>query len=627
MEGHGLTIVPVHGSTPEDSTFPVDAAFDLTLSGRGTLDAPHADGVLEFSRLAVEGYPIGPAHVDLSANGGAIRVSAVAPELNGSLQAEVAIDGPQSFTAKLSLAGSSLARVVGQRASETTGAESAPGADVGGSVSLRLEASGTLADLADSSATVNVNLEDATVNGTPLRLPRPAVVNYTKNAIAAESVELYVGDVAIVARGALGIDAASREGLQFHLAGPLSDLVPLARLTPALDQFTASGTVDISARASGSLEAPRLDAKFSVSSASATHSTFPPVTGVTLQGAYTDGLLQVHELRAQWQDSTLIASGEMAATIIGDRLPDFYRRTLPETASRMRANLRLESLTQNAIAPFVSEEVVKQIAARFDVMAIVEGDRLDVEGLDGAVTFERAELSLAGVPLRQTQPTRLKFADGRLDVEQWSWGGAGNQINVSGHADLGSAGRLDLAADGKIDLRMLGAFSPGIVTEGLGALNVTVKGTTHEPAIEGQLALSGAGLVVRDPRLAVTDLEGIVTFVKDELRLQGVTASANGGTVSVSGGLEYHGFELKGGTITLTGRTLAMELPDNLRSEINLDLRIAPAGAAPSVSGAVTVLRGSYREPISLATQLLNDGRDPPRRLRPQATNLRCSTR
>jgi autotransporter translocation and assembly factor TamB len=397
VAGNDLTIAPVPGSAPDETLVPVDAAFDLRLKGSGTLDAPRADGSLEFSRLAVEGYRIGPARVDLGAADGTARVSARVPELNASLKAELEISEPRSFTADFVLASTSLARLADPGASEALAGQSPLAAQVRGAVSLRLEASGSLKDLEDSSATLNVSLEDASVNGAPLRLVRPAVLYYSKNAVAAEPFELRVGDLALSARGGLGIDDTAGDGLQIRLAGPLSDLVPLARLAPALDEFAASGAVDVTANASGSFKAPRLDAQFSVSSASASHGAFPPVTGVTLQGDYTDGLLQLRELRARWQDSTIIASGQMPAAIIGDGLPDFYRKTLPDTAGRMSANLRIDSLTQNALAPFVSEEVVKQIAARFDIVATVEGDSLDVEGVEGGITLERAELTLAGV--------------------------------------------------------------------------------------------------------------------------------------------------------------------------------------------------------------------------------------
>ena len=91
-------------------------------------------------------------------------------------------------------------------------------------------------------------------------------------------------------------------------------------------------------------------------------------------------------------------------------------------------------MTQAALEPFLDAETVGEIAGRFDVAATVEASSLDVRDITGEVVFDRAELQLARVPLAQIQPTRLRLADGRVDVVSWSWAGAGNRLDLTGHA-------------------------------------------------------------------------------------------------------------------------------------------------------------------------------------------------
>ena len=222
------------------------------------------------------------------------------------------------------------------------------------------------------------------------------------------------------------------------------------------------------------------------------------------------------------------------------------------------------------------------------------------------MTLERAELSLARVPLNQSRPTRLRLADGRLQVLDWTWAGAGNRINVSGGALLtGDSPALDFTLDGTLDLRMLSAFSPNVATTGRAALDVKVTGLADQPLVEGRMSFENGGLVVREPRLAVTDLQGTVTFARDALQIGDITANANGGTLSVTGSIQYPKFAITGGSIAISGRGLAVEVPEDLRSEIDADLRLDLSDKAPALTGSITVLRGSYREPVSLAAQLL----------------------
>ena len=231
---------------------------------------------------------------------------------------------------------------------------------------------------------------------------------------------------------------------------------------------------------------------------------------------------------------------------------------------------------------------------------------LEVQDIGAEITLERAELSLARIPLNQVRPTRLGLADGRLQVLDWTWAGAGNRVNLSGGALLtGASPTLDFALDGTLDLRMLSAFSRDVATTGRAAFDVKVTGLADQPLVDGRMSIDNGGLVVREPRLAITDLQGTVTFARDALQFGNITANANGGTLRVTGSVQYPKFAIAGGSIEISGRGLAVEVPEDLRTEIDADLRLELSEKAPTLAGSLTVLRGSYREPVSLAAQLL----------------------
>jgi autotransporter translocation and assembly factor TamB len=169
---------------------------------------------------------------------------------------------------------------------------------------------------------------------------------------------------------------------------------------------------------------------------------------------------------------------------------------------------------------------------------------------------------------------------------------------VSGDVLLtGDSPRLGVALDGTIDLRMLSAFSRDVATTGRASIDVKVTGLADEPLVDGRMTIENGGLVLRRPRFAVSDLQGTLTFARDALRLGEITANANGGTLRVAGGIQYSKFTLSGGSISITGRGLALEVPDNLRSEIDADLQLNVSETSPTITGSVTLLRGSYASP------------------------------
>ncbi len=594
MAGDALTIVPVFPARP------LDAQFDIRMTGQGTVDSPQAHGFVQFSRLSWERHEFGSARIDLVADGKMLQMTGRVPSYELPFRhrrrsrRHVRSRPTSRWSTSISCA---LARTAGA-------AGQIPA--LNGSLSLRANASGRLDDFAETTADVDVSVADVAVNGASLRLERPARLRYSRGEIVADDFELRAGETSLSARGRFGVSSASSDGLRVTLAGSLSDLVPFARLAPGFDEVEATGAIDLRAHALGILEAPQIDANFSVASGSFSSGTLPPVSDVALQASYASGLLDLRELRAAWQGATLSASGQLPATVLGDVLPKSYRQTLPSQPDRARATIRIDSITQSALSPFVNQEVAAEIAGRVDLAATVSAGSLDIEGIEADVTLERAELELAGVPLNQSQPTRLHLASGRLEVIDWTWAGAGNRINLAGNALLSSeTPELNLALTGTLDLRMLGAFSPDFVTEGLAEIDVKIAGNTGQPLVDGQMSFQNGGFASRDPRVAITDLQGALLFAKDELQLRNVTANANGGTLQIAGEVNHSQLQPTGGSIVFTGRGLAFEMPEHLRTEVDADLRLVLSRDAPSLNGAITVLRGSYREPVSLTAQLL----------------------
>ena len=618
--GNDLAITPImRGSLLQASTtpggsdvqpIPVAARFDLRLSGDGTLESPAARGFVQFSHLAWDRYELGTARIDTVVEQGAARLTAALPELPATLEATVELDAPRSFTAQASFLNAKLQQLVGPAGpAGLTSPPVQPLIDpdaVAGALTVHATAVGTLDELTAADVDLDLGLIDVVVNGAPIRLERPARLRYAAGQLVADDFELRIGDTTLSASGRLGAPRGDSDNLRATLKGSLVDLLPLARLIPSLRELDASGALDVRVRAAGAFDAPEIEGEFSLDSATFTSGALPPVGDVAIRASYARGLLDLQDVGAEWQGAIVTGSGQVPATLLGDRLPESYRRTLPELPGQARGTARITSVTQTTLSPFLDQEMLSEIVGRFDLVASMEASSLALEDVSADITFERGELELARVPIGQTRPTRLRLAAGRLEVVEWAWAGAGNRIDVGGNAVLsGEAPQLELAVRGVLDLRMLGAFSGDVVTAGTAALDVTVSGGANQPILGGQLSIRDGSVIVRDPRVAVTGLEGTVDLAGDRLTLRDIAASANGGTVRIAGDVQYPGFELTGGTITITGRGLAFEVPDGLRTEVDTDLQFALSKTAPSLTGSITVLRGSYREPLSLASQLL----------------------
>ncbi|MBI1874134.1 MAG: translocation/assembly module TamB domain-containing protein, partial [Acidobacteria bacterium] len=87
-----------------------------------------------------------------------------------------------------------------------------------------------------------------------------------------------------------------------------------------------------------------------------------------------------------------------------------------------------------------------------------------------------------------------------------------------------------------------------------------------------------------------------------------------GGTISARGTFDYGLLsateaQTGGASLTIAGRGLGLDFPAGLQSEVDTDLTLRVEGNRPQLSGRVTILRGEYRRPLSLLTQLLGTAR------------------
>jgi outer membrane protein assembly complex protein YaeT len=573
-------VINATGTALEIDHAPLRARADLRLRGAGVIDRPDASGSIDFSRLDWGEYSLAPASAEVTFSSNRLQVRSTVPSLGGQLDATIDLD-TRTISGSAAVVNADLSRLT------TTGKVA-----LAGSVSFRATASGPLDDINALVVGVDLSAADATVNGVPVRLARPATLGLENGQIAANNLDWRLGGSTINVNGRLGASRESGESLRVDVAGPVGDFLAVARLAPEVTGLEASGDVTLRVQASGPLRTPDLTASFSLSKASVKTGDVPPITDIAVTGAYGDGRLDVTQIAGRWQ----------GAEISG-------RSSLSGASGPAAATITVSSITPEALAPFVDRATLDRIAGRIDLVATLEAARLDLDSVTGNITLERAEMEVARVPVRQTMPTRLRLANRRLDVESWRWTGAGGQFDVTGSVRLADgAPTLDVGIAGTLDLRMLGAFVPEVAIAGLAKLDVRAMGRASDPEVEGEIAIAGTDVISRNPRIAITGLKGDVIFTQRLLQLRDVTGTANGGQLRIGGTIDYGSSSQAGGTLTVTGRDMAFEIVEGLRTDVNADLTVALAAGEQAIRGRVTILRGDYRHRIRL-TDLIGASR------------------
>ena len=237
---------------------------------------------------------------------------------------------------------------------------------------------------------------------------------------------------------------------------------------------------------------------------------------------------------------------------------------------------------------------------------------LDLAAVRGELQLDRLDLRVADLPVTQRVPTRIVARDGFARVEAWDWTGEGASLSVRGQVRLSDL-EAGILANGDIDLRMATPFvrAAGLRTAGSLQPRLSITGPLTDPRIDGDLLVADAEMRLIDPRIIISGLNGRAVLTRSTATLSSLAGSINGGTLTGEGTAEF-GTDGQLSARLATGiRAMPLEFPAGLRSELDADLQLTatsvPGQDYPDsrIEGTVTVLRGSYREPLAVVTGLL----------------------
>jgi translocation and assembly module TamB len=245
-------------------------------------------------------------------------------------------------------------------------------------------------------------------------------------------------------------------------------------------------------------------------------------------------------------------------------------------------------------------------------LAIVASGEARIRGPLERPAEVRAEAALPELQIllpefasRASEPVRLTYADGRVDVARFHLAGEGTDLVVTGGADLVGDGPLAVSARGQADLRAASFVSRRLRGSGAARLAVDVSGTRAAPRVAGTLELEGAGLRVRGFPHGVEGLRGRVRFNEKGAVLEGISGTLAGGRLTIEGEAAYANGRLVSYDVRPVGRGLALRYPEGLRSVVDAQLRLFGDASRQWITGAVDVRQALWTRRYDVASEIL----------------------
>jgi len=588
---------------------PVAGSLEGTVAVGGTLGnvgvRAKGHGVLDDIGPLAAGTPLsGPAVFTFEADPDQVRLDARLHGLQAEVRATIVPAAPYAAVVDLDVPSIDLEQLL--RGMRTPVA-------ITGTARARAHASGPIQEWQLGQAVVDIAAIDARAGALPLRLVSPGQIRYEASAVRVASFDLLAGETHVSVEGSLPVFAGAApieiaDALRLTVTGDLERVRQAVEATGALElpDVRATGPAALLARITGSAARPVVAADLELGPGTLQVRDLPPVTGLQVRAHANDEWIELRDARGEWQGSRVQAAGRAPVEWVG---LETGRTSKPAAA----LDARISAITPSVLAPFLDAETLSQIDGSVDTSVSVQALAPTLDAVSGEVRLDRMDVRIADLPVAQRVPTRIALGGGLARVTAWEWAGQGGEVTVAGQVRLADM-QAALLANGRFDLRMLTPFvrDAGMTTAGTLQPRLSITGTLDSPRVDGVADVRDGEIRVQEPRVIATGLSGRAHFTRTSAQLTDLTGTLNGGALRGTGTVDFAPRTPLDARLSLVANGVAMEFPEGLRSELNADLGISltlpaadivePTGA---ITGSVTILRSTYREPIALVAGLL----------------------
>ncbi len=406
-----------------------------------------------------------------------------------------------------------------------------------------------------------IHLNHATIYGEPVQ-QFDSSFHFFNGELALDNIHLFHDDSVLTGSAAY---THATHTFRLDAVGNNLDIAHIRQIPP--NRLGLEGRADFSLKASGTSEAPAIDANVHVRELTIDHEL---VGGLTLRAVSQGGDLQLTGT-SQLQRGSLLIGGDV-------QMRDGY----PADISLQMDHLDLDSLWHAYLGNQLTGH--SSVAGSLNLHGpLFHFSRWRVNGDLSAVS-----LDLENVGLHNQDPVRLVLANQLINIEQLHMLGEGTDLTARGSLQLSGTRALDLAADGRLDLKMLSGFDPEITASGVVTMNMTVGGTVDDPLPQGRLQFSNGSLSYATLPSGLSGFDGSLLFTRDHVHIESLTTRTGGGTLTFQGDASYLNRQLNF-NLTAIGKDVRLRYPPGVSSTADAELHWVGTRSDSNVSGQITI--------------------------------------
>ena len=356
--------------------------------------------------------------------------------------------------------------------------------------------------------------------------------------------------------------------IQINADGRDIDLARFPQLQS--DRFATDGVGDFTARASGTMQEPVLEAHVRVKGLALDKDR----AGDFYLDASTRGRTLDLQGHSDFDQSNLKVRGSV------DLRQDF------------RADLTLDFQHLNVVS-LVGIYLPGKVAGHAPVEGTIQirGPLRTPRALMASGELRSFSAEVEGVQVAAVEPIRFEVANQSVLIERFHLAGSGTDFTAHGRTHLSGPKEIDLQLNGSVNMALMQSLNPNILARGSLDLNVAASGSLGQPTLEGRIDVKNTFISQIDFPTGLNDLNGVMLFDRNRIQIEKLTGTTGGGTIDLSGSASYQG----AGTFLLdlgaTAQGVRLRYPPGVSSTANADLRLTGTSNSALLTGQVVVTK------------------------------------
>jgi translocation and assembly module TamB len=220
-------------------------------------------------------------------------------------------------------------------------------------------------------------------------------------------------------------------------------------------------------------------------------------------------------------------------------------------------------------------------------------------------SLSRLALNYANVALFNEGPVHFRSSKQSLEIDHVKLKGASTNFEIAGSLRFTGNRALALRLNGTADLRLLTGFFPGMDIRGPALINTSFEGTLDRPRITGKVHIDNASARSVDFPTGLSAIKGDIVFDSTRAFFNDMAAEAGGGTLHLSGGMNYAESVLRY-DVSVRSDRMRIRYPEGMSWLVGGTLRLAGTPQSALLSGRVTVERVTLAGGLEVAATLVS---------------------